>query len=93
MNELHLLKDMGLIEEDMDLCREQEEDGAEIDAEIMVDLGVARSLNEGLKPCVHKRKVKDNKWGPVPVERQRRKQNDGMTMLQRAMNLKQKKEP
>jgi hypothetical protein len=41
--------------------------------------------------CEGKRKTKETKWGPVLVERQRRYQNQGDSMLQRATNLKKKK--
>jgi hypothetical protein len=88
MNELHLLESMGLIEDEIGFCQEQEENGSELAADVIAKLEVARSLGREMKPCVHKRKMKENKWGPILVERQRRKQNDGVTMLQRAMNLK-----
>jgi hypothetical protein len=43
-----------------------------------------------LKQC-DKGKSKGSKWGPVLVERQRRSQNCGETMLQKAMGIKKKK--
>ena len=52
----------------------------------------ARNEVEGLmelKPCVHQ--AKKQKWGSVMVERERRYKNDGKTVMQRAMSLKQQK--
>jgi hypothetical protein len=93
MDELHLLESMGLIEDEMGFCQEQEENSSQLEADVVANLDTTRSLGREMKPCVYKRKMKKNKWGPVLVERQRRKQNDGVAMLQRAMNLKKKKEP
>jgi hypothetical protein len=41
-------------------------------------------LGEGMKPCENRRKSKERPWGPIVVDRQRR-QNDGTSMLQRAL--------
>jgi hypothetical protein len=41
--------------------------------------------------CQNGKKAKENKWGPTLVERQRRTKNNGGTMLEKAMNLKQRK--
>jgi hypothetical protein len=44
-----------------------------------------------LRPCEKKKRDKSDQWGHVLVERQRRVQNDGVTMLQKAMKLKEEK--
>jgi hypothetical protein len=41
-----------------------------------------------MKPCEKRRKNNKKPWGPTLVDRQRRKQNDGVSMLQKAMELK-----
>jgi hypothetical protein len=51
----------------------------------------AKRMQTGLNPCDNKRKKRKEAWGSVLVERQRRNFNQGGSMLQKAMRLKQKK--
>jgi hypothetical protein len=36
-----------------------------------------RKTNLGLAYCENRKKIKEGEWGPMLVERQRRKKNDG----------------
>jgi hypothetical protein len=60
----------------------------ELNAEVVAAIEVMRSWDQKLIGCVNKRKVKEESWGPTLVERQRRRPNNGTTVMQRAMELK-----
>jgi hypothetical protein len=86
-----LLKSIELIEETTHKIDDNEEEQFELSKEVVIEVEAARTLEMGLKPCVNKRKTKEEPWGPILVERQRRKHQKGTSMLQKAMELKQKK--
>jgi hypothetical protein len=44
-----------------------------------------------MSKCVGKRKTKQEQWGPILVERQRRRRDNGVPVMERAMELKKKK--
>lgn len=44
-----------------------------------------------LRKCSKKADTKSERWGHIVVERKRRKQNDGKTVMQDAMELKKRR--
>jgi hypothetical protein len=50
-----------------------------------------RKKDHGLRQCNQKKKTKKDKWGAILVERCRRRQNDGGTVMQKAMKIKRRK--
>jgi hypothetical protein len=67
------------------------EEQMELHKDVVTRLEEAHTDDMVVKPCVAKRKNRGEQCGRVLVERQRRKQNDGVTMLQKGMKLKEKK--
>jgi hypothetical protein len=66
------------------------EEKTELNEEIIKKITVTRSLDgQGLGE--KKRKQKIEPWGPVLVDRQKRRNNSERSMLQRALELKKKK--
>jgi hypothetical protein len=84
-----LLKAMELVEEDKELQNQVEED-CELSKEVVAAIAAAREVDPKLTGFDKKRKTKEEKWGLVLVDRQRRKENDGTSMLQKAMELKKR---
>jgi hypothetical protein len=77
--------------EESDVIERGQEEQMDLSKDVVNRLEAAHTDDMMMKPCVAKRKNRGEQWGPVLVERQRRKQNDGVTMLQKAMKLKEKK--
>jgi hypothetical protein len=88
--EVGLLKAMELLEDEE---QGQIEENAELSQVIVAAIKVAKSFGNELKGAGKKRRPREEKWGPNVVERNRRKQNNGTSMLQKAMELKKKKNP
>jgi hypothetical protein len=86
--EVGLLKAMELLENEE---HGQIEENAELSQVIVAAIKVAKSIGNELKGAGKKRRPREEKWGPNVVERNRRKQNNGTSMLQKAMELKKKK--
>jgi hypothetical protein len=76
-----------------DLESRQVESMAELKEELCKDtvMSIAKARSECtiMQTCEHK--GEKEKWGPMLVERQRRAQDNGVPILQRAMELKKKK--
>jgi hypothetical protein len=51
---------------------------------------VAKEIDHELMGSSKSKKSSEKQWGPILVERNRRRQNDGTSMLQKAMELKKK---
>jgi hypothetical protein len=69
-------------------CREEQ---SKLNRETASQINKARELNTGMGVCENKKKPKKKEaWGPVLVERQWRPQNQGETVMQKAMNMKKK---
>jgi hypothetical protein len=82
-----LLQAMELLDAD-NVIIDQDENSAVLDKEVMTAIEVARELDPQLKAFEKKkRKTKPDAWGAVLVDRERRKQNDGKSKLQKAMDL------
>jgi hypothetical protein len=79
----------------MELLEDEEhgqiEENVEFSQVIVAAIEVAKSIGNELKGASKKRRPREEKWGPTVVERNRRKQNNGTSMLQKAMELKKKK--
>jgi hypothetical protein len=90
---VNLLKALELCDEEMFNEGETDEEQMVLSEEMVTSLKAIRDveMNVGLHPCEKMRKNNKESWGPILVDRQRRKQNDWTTMLQKAMLLKQKK--
>jgi hypothetical protein len=57
--------------------------------EKMVEIIVtARKQENKMRKCDNKRKLKEEKWGPMLVERQRMRQDREVPIMQKAMQLK-----
>jgi hypothetical protein len=76
-----------------DLESRQVESMAELKEELSKDtvMSIAKARSEGTIMQTCELKGKKEKWGPMLVERQRRAQDNGVPILQRAMELKKKK--
>jgi hypothetical protein len=85
-----LLKAMELCEEFMGPADDTRGDQMVLGEETVANITAARVLDMsmGMKPCEKRRKSNKKPWGPTLVDRQRRKQNDGVSMLLKAMELK-----
>jgi hypothetical protein len=91
-NEDNLLRALELCEEDSEMEIPGEEQLG-LSQDIVNRIVEVRKidLGEGLKLCENKGKTKKKEWGPILVNRQIRRHNDGTSMLQRSMTLKQNK--
>jgi hypothetical protein len=69
----------------------QEEEKIELRQETVAAIEVARSIESDLERAGKRIRSKEEKWGPTLVERIRRKQNNRTSILQKAMELKKKK--
>jgi hypothetical protein len=67
------------------------DDQDELDKSVVEKIMKEKEKKQVLKPCGNKNNAKEKRWGPVLLDRPRRCQNTGETMLQKAMNIKQKK--
>lgn len=65
-----------------------QEEQIELSNQVVAAIESARSDIDQLNPCQNKR---EKKWGRTLVERKRRHQNDGLTVMQKAMSLNQEK--
>jgi hypothetical protein len=81
---------MELLEDEVEMSAGKEDDQDVLSEEMVSALESARMFNGGMKPCNNKSKPKAEHWGPILVDRERRK-DDGTKVLQKAMALKQKK--
>jgi hypothetical protein len=90
---VNLLKALELCDEEMFNEGETDEEQMVLSEEMVTSLKAVRDveMNVRLHPCEKMRMNNKESWGPILVDRQRRKQNDWTTMLQKAMLLKQKK--
>jgi hypothetical protein len=87
-----LLQGLELAEDENEIILAgQGDEMLELPHEMVLDLEVQRREMSGLGPCDNRKKMKANKWGAVLVERSRRNQNTKGTMMQKAMELKQKR--
>jgi hypothetical protein len=68
----------------------QGEDLSKLPNEVVLNLEAERKEVPGFGPCANKKKMKANKWGLILVERNKRNQNTKGSMMQKAMELKQK---
>jgi hypothetical protein len=66
-------------------------EGQELSKETVTAIQVAREIDSKLIGKPKNRRSKEKNWGPVLVERNRRRQNDGTSMMQTAMELKKRK--
>jgi hypothetical protein len=86
---LNLLMAMELVDEEMEAMDVNDENMV-LSESVVVEIEEARK--EGcIKPCGYKKKMKEDNWGPILVERPRRRTNDGIPVMDKAMNLKRKK--
>jgi hypothetical protein len=89
-----LLKAMDMDEGDLGMDSDEEdchEEQAELNRETANQIIKARELNAEMGVCENKKKPRQKEtWVPVLVERQRGSQNQGKTVLQKAINLKKK---
>jgi hypothetical protein len=83
-----LLQSMELLEDEIEGLDGGFDDQLELDGEVVEKITKARSLKV---QSPEKKKYKTEPWGPVLVERHRRRNNSEDSMLQRAMDLKKKK--
>jgi hypothetical protein len=71
---------------------DKDENSKVLTKEVVAAIGVARELDPQLKVFEKKnKKFKPDSWGPVLVDRQRRCKNDGVSMMQKAVALKKRK--
>jgi predicted GNAT family N-acyltransferase len=79
---------------------DQDEDDVMSDPDNEVQMTLPDDMVDRLKKMKKEKEMRDKEdekrpqepgWGPVMVERKRRSQNNGSTMLQKAMELKKKK--
>jgi hypothetical protein len=87
----NLLQAMEMVEGESETMKEVWEEKEELNEEIIAAIEEMREKNQKLEPCANKSKMKGEKWGPTLIERQRMKPNGGITVMQRAMDLKKKK--
>jgi dGTP triphosphohydrolase len=87
--EAKLLQFMEMIEDDLEGSYRDLEDQLELDEEVVEKITKHRSLKVQFPE--KKKKYKTEPWDPVLVERHRRRNNSEGSMLQRAMDLKKKK--
>jgi vacuolar-type H+-ATPase subunit I/STV1 len=85
----NLLQCMEMIEDEVEDAHWVTEEQLELDEEVIKKITKARSLEVQLPE--KKKKTKIEPWGPMLVERNRRKNNSEGSMLQKAMDLKKKK--
>jgi hypothetical protein len=86
---LNLHKAMELVDERMEAIDANDEQMV-LSEYVVADIEEARK--EGcIKPCGYEKKMKEDNWGPILIERPRRKTNDGIPVMDKAMNLKRKK--
>jgi hypothetical protein len=85
----NLLQCMEMIEDEVEDAHWVTEEQLELDEEVIKKITKARSLKVQLPE--KKKKTKIEPWGPMLVERNRRKNNSEGSMLQKAMDLKKKK--
>jgi hypothetical protein len=87
---LNLLRKLDQVDDDLGETDNEEEEQDVLDEVVVTKFAKTRDEFHSLKQC-DKGKSKGSKWGLVLVERQRRSQNCGETMLQEAMRIKKKK--
>jgi hypothetical protein len=85
--EKHLLRAMKLLDDDQD----QECEGQELSKETVAAIEVAKGIDQKILGRTKSKKTNDKVCGPILVERNRRRQNDGTSMLQKAMELKKRR--
>jgi hypothetical protein len=86
-----LLQAMELLDGDREIA-DHDKNSDVLTKEVVTAIDVARELDPELKVFEKKnKKTKPNAWGSVLVDRQRRCKNDGVSMLQKAMDLKRGK--
>lgn len=85
---IKILQDMELEMEPEEDSETKHEEQVEQRKEVVDGIESARNDLLQLKPC---KKKEEKRWGPTLVERKRRYQNDGLTVMQKAMSLKQQK--
>jgi hypothetical protein len=69
-----------------------EKEGQEVLPDKIVErLVVEKTMKQNLKPGEQRKKSKEKKWGPVLVDRPRRNQNTWEIVLQKAMQIKKRK--
>jgi hypothetical protein len=91
--EEELLRAMEMVEAEDDLGKDETltEGQVKLDNEIVDKIIIDRSMEPQMGVCEHKKKKKQESWGPVLVERHRRVQDKGGSMMHKAMALKQKR--
>lgn len=97
-NNTNLIDSRKLMLQKLDKESEEIEDGeenlgeqTELPRELVLKLEWEREEQPMMRPPGNKKQAKESPWGPVLVERQRRNQNKEGSMLQKAMELKQKR--
>jgi hypothetical protein len=78
-------------EEELNGATTDTEDQEELDKEVVGKLIKEKQDMQGLNPCKRMRRSSKEKWGPVQVDKPRRNQNNAGTVLQKAMQIKKKK--
>jgi hypothetical protein len=77
--------------EDLETREEDMDDQVELGRELVEKLIIAIQKSQDMKQAKNRKNLKKDQWGSVLVERPRRKKNTGGTVLQQAMELKQRK--
>jgi hypothetical protein len=88
---LDLLKAMEHSDEEMEDSETEMEERKELSSKVVDKIICAREKEPRMGLCDQGKLPKQADWGPVLVERKRRGNNHGESMLQKAMNLKKKK--
>jgi hypothetical protein len=88
---INLLKAMELVDEEMEAMEVHDEQMILSDSMDSVVAEIEEEKKVGyINPSGGKEKVKEERWAPKLVERPRRRTNDGIPMMEKAMNLKRK---
>jgi hypothetical protein len=85
-----LLQMLEMNDEEGDAPELEKEDQEVLPDKIVERLVVKKTMKQNMKPCEQRKKSKEKKWGPVLVDRPRRNQNTGETVLQKAMQIKKR---